>query len=84
MDLAFLVESPGAALMADSIKFAHSRAWSLFFKSLGFKDAPETVKRNLQVNVDQIWRKEPTLWVDNHVDYIHLPPESHPPDGYLL
>lgn len=85
MDLAYLVQTPGAERMASAIKEAHAQAWNDFFLALGFPTgAPLTVQQNIQVNIDTIWRKEPDLWVDNHTDYQDLPPESKPINGYLL
>jgi hypothetical protein len=84
MDLAWLVIKPLVTEFAAILKEAHAEAWSMFFKSLGFTDAPETVKHNLVVNVDKVWRKEVDLWVPNHIDYRHLNASAQPPIGYNL
>jgi hypothetical protein len=82
--LDWLVREDRALEFAEIIRGVHAQVWSMFFKSLGFADAPEAVKTNIQINVDYCSRKEPGDLFPDHVDYRDLPPEAFIPNGLLL
>lgn len=68
-DMRFLTPIDSAGIVVELCKKVHSEVWHSFFQSLGFENAPETVRNNIIVDVDAFWRKEPGKDFPNHRDF---------------